>query len=104
MESLTVLVFLALASYRLTRLVVIDEIFSTPRNAFLGWVIEHLGRVGWYINYLFSCTWCLGLHISWFLVSLYLQTWPWDLGINGWIFVSAVAGIQGMIHALEPNE
>lgn len=97
MESLTVLVFLALASYRLTRLVVIDEIFSTPRNAFLGWVVEHLGRVGGYVNYLFSCTWCLGVWISAGVYWLYA---------NDFVFldVAAIAGLQGLIHALEPEE
>lgn len=94
--TLVALVLLALASYRLTRLIVIDEIFSEPRT----WILSKVG-VNHFVNakivYLFSCTWCTGIWVSAFVYWLYTDNFVF-------LDVAAIAGLQGFLHALEPDE
>lgn len=104
--------FLGLAAYRLTRLIVIDAVFDEIR----AWVIKKLGfkksrKDGQLYNrehpifekliYLITCTWCVGIYVSGFVYWLYRQDW-WAGEI--FLSVAAIAGIQGMIHAVEPSD
>ena len=107
MISLTELVLLALAAYRVTRLIVIDAIFEEVR----GWFFKKLDfkkqKDGTFLNrenllmqklsYLLQCTWCTGV---WVTVVMY---WVWK-GEFDLLPVLAIAGAQGMLHALEPSE
>ncbi len=76
---------LALASYRLTHLIVFDEIVSFIRSPFLnvsyeqdhnGQVIRHVEIKGtgvrYWIGSLLSCYWCVGLWSSITIVLLYM--------------------------------
>ncbi|MFT9846160.1 DUF1360 domain-containing protein [Aneurinibacillus sp. REN35] len=79
------LVVLILASFRLTHLIVFDEITAFLRNPFLtitfeetpdGQVIRHVeikgqGLRAW-IGSLLSCYWCVGIWIAAFIVALYV--------------------------------
>lgn len=51
----------ALATYRLTRLAITDEITERPRKAFRNWALDHRWR--WLYD-LSSCPWCLGWWIA----------------------------------------
>ena len=109
MVSLSVLVLLALASYRLTRLIVIDAIFDEVRE----WFFTKLdfkklkGSDNTFVNrnllaqklsYLLQCTWCTGVWVSAFVY------WLWTQGYTLPIYILAIAGGQGMIHAVEPSD
>ena len=78
------LVILVLASYRLTRLIVFDEITSFIRNPFFsvayqenedGELLENIefkgGRFRNWIGRLLSCYWCVGIWSSLGIVLLY---------------------------------
>lgn len=49
------------------------------------------------LSYLLQCTWCTGVWVS---IAIY---WVWT-GEFELIPMLGVAGLQGMIHALEPSE
>jgi hypothetical protein len=79
------LVILVLASYRLTHLIVFDEITSFLRDPFLriSYVADEGGQIqrqieilgtGWryWIGKLLSCYWCVGIWSSAFFVLVYL--------------------------------
>jgi hypothetical protein len=104
------LIVLAIASYRITRFLVIDTLISGVRNKFHGFLINHAQKQGtfhmlWEKLYdLTSCTWCFGFWVS--VILYWLYTW---VSPNYWnqldvINVFAIAGIQGFLHALEPGD
>jgi hypothetical protein len=107
MVDLLTLVLLALAAYRITRLIVIDSIFDEVRD----WIDRKVGDLvtdkvtGQYrrrvviekIQTLLGCTWCVGVWVS---LGIY---WLWA-GEFDFIPVAAVAGLQGLLHAFEPGE
>jgi Protein of unknown function (DUF1360) len=80
---------LALASFRVTRLVVYDKITRWFRDLFDGQTtgLRHT------IHDLLSCPWCIGFWSALILVVLYFtQEWAWTV-----IFFLAVAGVGSMI-------
>ena len=100
---------MALAAYRITRLIVIDSILDEARDWFFrkldfkklkgsnnAYVSRHFLLQK--LSYLLQCTWCTGVWVSF---GVYLL---WDHGIQVPIYIAAIAGAQGMIHALEPSE
>lgn len=95
MISLTVLVLLALAAYRVTRLIVIDAIFDTPRDTAYNW-LERKGWTGDKLSYLISCTWCAGVWVSAGIYWLYARDFDF-------LNVASIAGLQGLLHAFEPD-
>jgi hypothetical protein len=104
------IVILAIASYRLTRFLVIDTLISNTRNKFHATVINRAQKQGklkaiWEKLYdLTSCTWCFGFWVSLALYWAYIWTSPVYWGRMDVIAVFAIAGIQGMLHALEPGD
>jgi len=108
---LTVLVAAA-AAYRITRLVVLDDVIGEwpsedhPRGTFARKAIDvvlyddtGLARhpVTDYVGKLYSCTFCTGWWVSLAVLSVWWRVWPWQLGVEGWVGVFAVAGVQGFI-------
>ena len=99
---------MALAAYRITRLIVIDSILDEARDWFFRKLDFKLDKTTQTfksrnffmqkLSYLLQCTWCCGVWVSY---GVYLL---WDHGITVPIYVAAIAGAQGMIHALEPAE
>lgn len=85
------LLIVALASYRLTRLITTDYVARRPRN----WVELH--APGW-VGYLATCTWCAGWWVS-------LATWGAyyaDVTAVSWVIVAfAVAGAAGLLNSWE---
>lgn len=105
--SLTVLVLLALAAYRLTRLVVIDGLFDEVREGFFKKLdfrydkasdtYQSRNLLAQKLSYLFQCTWCTGVWVSAGVYWLYTRDFVF-------LDVAAVAGLQGLLHAFEPSE
>ena len=81
---------LALASFRVTRLVVYDKISRWFRDLFddpRGYGLRHT------IHDLLNCPWCIGFWSALLLVVLYFtQDWAWSV-----IFFLAVAGVGSMV-------
>lgn len=119
-STVLLIVVLGLASYRLTRLVVLDTLLGTlpatdpenPRGT--GWrravdtfAYDETGRdrsfVRGKIGDLLSCTYCAGWWVTLAVVCAWTQTSPLDLGVQGWLVAFAVAGVQSMLNAVEPG-
>lgn len=105
MTEFITLIILAFASYRITRFIVIDTLPHTARMKFHTFLLnrKHFKWLFEKILELASCTWCLGIHVSWAIWWAYTKTYPWDFGVLGWLMVFGIAGIQGMLHAVEPE-
>ncbi|MDQ6422900.1 DUF1360 domain-containing protein [Paenibacillus sp. LHD-117] len=101
-------VILVLAAFRLTRLIVFDQITSFIRKPFMSITVEHKedgsmverielpasGIRSW-IGYLLSCYWCSGIWVSLLVVALYWlvpQSYPLLVAL-------AVAGAAALIES-----
>lgn len=108
--NLVTLLVLGFAAFRLTRLVVIDTLTAGLRNKVHSFLINRAQKQGklafiWEKLYeLSSCTWCAGFWVSLGLYTAYLWNEPWDFTRKDWIIVFAIAGIQGLLHAYEPDD
>jgi hypothetical protein len=112
LDPLLVLVAI-LAAYRLTRLVVKDEVFGehpsldgTTRGTFIRKAVDHAlytdtnedrNAFAGYLGKWYTCSWCTGWWASLAVVCLLWQRHPLELGVVGWGLVFAVAGGQGYI-------
>lgn len=77
MTELTLLLIGILAAYRITRLIIEDEVLDAPRNA----VFERIKPNG-YLYTLLTCYWCLGFWVSILVVGLiwlFPTVAPWVL-------------------------
>lgn len=104
------LIVLGFAAFRLTRFLVIDTLFEHTRHKLYAFFANQAQKEGklhfvWEKLYdLSSCTWCTGFWLTLALYSSYIWTAPWDFTRFDVINVFAIAGIQGMLHALEPGD
>jgi hypothetical protein len=81
------LVIIALATYRLTRLLIEDEILAGPRTRLLG-QLDQEGK----LRYLLGCYWCLGLWVSLLITAFFAPT------ILLWLVVSlATSALVGLL-------
>jgi len=74
---LVVVLILILAAYRITMLIIEDEILDVPRNAAFARI-----KRGGYLDTLLTCYRCLGFWVSVLVVGLYWlfpQVTPWIL-------------------------
>lgn len=103
------LIVLAFASYRLTRFLVIDSFAEGIRHKWYAFLTNRAQKDGplhllWLKAYeLTSCTWCTGFWVSVALYTVYAWNQPAFTKFDV-INVFAVAGIQGLLHAFEPDE
>jgi hypothetical protein len=82
-------IILSLFVYRLTRLVVLDEILAPVRD----WVWDRKSPSDSQIGYLFTCPWCVSLWVALPVVFLY-ALFPSMTILVGCIFaLSAIAGL-----------
>ena len=86
------LIILALATFRVTRFIVVDELFSPVRN----WIWEAKAPESSYIGYFFTCPWCISLWVALPIVFLYALN-PSLVVLVGCIF--ALSAISGLIAA-----
>lgn len=107
MINLAILLVLGVASYRLTRFLIVDSIIEGFRGKFHTFLANRTGKLSFLaekVTELTSCTFCAGVYVSTILYSIYVLQYPWDLGRVGWINVLAVAGIQSLLHVIEPED
>ena len=102
--QLATVLILGLAAYRVTRLLVIDTLLEPGRSNFHSMLERHNGIIWAKIYDLVSCTWCVGVYVSFVLYAIYLWNLFTDWTRLDWLSAIAVAGVQGMLHALEPDE
>lgn len=105
MLELAVIAILGLASYRLTRFLLFDTLIDGWRQRYYVFLINrNKPRLFWSkLLDLTSCSWCLGFWVSLAALSLYLGTAPWEFTKEQFISLFAIAGVQGFIHAAEPE-
>lgn len=92
-------VLLALAAFRVWKLIADDEILDRPRD----WIIERIdlgrGQTKW--QDFIICPWCAGFWISGLMLAIYLATlgsWPDSVGagvadVGVWFALSAAVGL-----------
>jgi hypothetical protein len=106
-------VILSVAAYRITRFMLFDSLIGHSRQRWYVWLGNHsMDYQGWgskrflahKLLELTSCSWCLGVWVSAAIFWLFTWTNPIYWGRFGYITVAAIAGFQGMIHAVEPDE
>jgi hypothetical protein len=100
--TITQLIILALASFRLTRLFIYDKIFEGVRAPFFTEIEEDgdvylvpKGKIG----ELLSCHWCTGF---WCSVLVGISYWLFDINIS--ILVFAVAGLSSLLQLLTQHD
>lgn len=105
-----VLIVLALAAYRITRFFVSDSLigFGPDSGSRMSMRVDRFaydsegidrswlrGKVG----DLLTCSYCLGFWVSLAVVCAWTRVVPWDLGVQGVVYVFAVAGAQGYLNS-----
>ena len=104
--NLIAIIVLGFAAFRITRFLVIDSLLDGSRTRFHVFLSNRQGKLKFFSEKLLdltSCTWCTGAWITLLLYSLYIWHNPIDFTRFDWISVFAVAGIQGLLHAWEPD-
>jgi hypothetical protein len=102
--QLATVLILGLAAYRTTRFLVIDTLLEPGRSKFHASLERRSGLLWAKIYDLVSCTWCVGVYVSFAIYAIYL----WNLFVDwtrfDWLSAIAIAGVQGMLHAIEPDD
>lgn len=102
--QLATVVILGLAAYRVTRLLVIDSLLEPGRSKLHAKLEQKHGAIWSKIYDLVSCTWCVGVYVSFAIYAIYLWNVFTDWTRLDWLSAIAVSGVQGMLHALEPDD
>lgn len=111
MIDFVTLLILGLASYRLTRLFLFDAILDSLRNklhaglanaSLKGSVVKR--RLSEFLLKATTCSWCLGVYVTFAVYWLYVGNYPQDWGRLGWLTYAGITGLQGMLHAFEPDD
>ena len=102
-DILATVVVLGLCAYRITRFLVIDSLLEPGRTKFHVWLESHEGPVWDKFYDLVSCTWCVGIYVSMAVYALYVWNVFIDWSRIDLLTALAVAGVQGMAHAIEPE-
>jgi hypothetical protein len=89
---------MTLATFRLVRLVLFDEITSRWRSYFLEMEDEQVFIIGngwrYAVGYLLTCHWCAGIWCGAFVIG---ATWLWPWTFLLWIMLS-LAGASSLLH------
>lgn len=106
MTPLLILLILGFCAYRITRFFIVDSLLNEKREQFHLWVINDapgpkiLRQKAFELT---SCTWCFGFWVSLIVYGVYIQEYIWDWTVKNWLSAIALSGIQGFIHAIEPE-
>lgn len=103
-SDLATVIILGVAAYRLTRFLVIDSLLEPGRTNLHNALARHDGAIWAKIHELVSCTWCVGVYVSIGIYAFFVGDLFIDWTRADFISAIAVAGIQGMLHAVEPDE
>lgn len=82
------LAILGLATYRITRLIIRDTIFETPRNKFWSRFPPETTKIG----YLLTCEWCMSVWVGSVVVTSAIII-PVTVYVYAVFAVSAIAGL-----------
>ena len=106
MIELFPLVVLAFAAYRITRALIFDTWIEGIRQRWYNFLLggKHLKLIREKALELTSCTFCTGFWVSIAVLAVYLGSWPWDFTAKEWLSGFAVAGLQALLHTLEPDD
>lgn len=87
---------IGLATYRLWRLVAVDNILDRPRDWFYN---RANGPVSRWFGEMIGCVWCLGFWIAGGMTATAALTyhWGWLEALVVWVAASAVAGFAGRL-------
>ncbi len=85
-------IILALAVFRITRLIIKDEVFASVRNVF--W--EKYPPESSYLGFLFTCEWCVSMWVA-LPVVLFYAAFPTLTLLIGCIF--ALSAVSSLITA-----
>lgn len=96
---LLALPLLTLASYRVWRLIALDQITEPIRNL----ILWREGRAWAWINDMIGCTWCLGFWISGSASLAWILTFDLSLW---WLVLlwPSVSSLVGMLSWFDPSE
>lgn len=95
--TLTLLVVVVLASYRVTRLVTADYVLDTPRR----WVQQHAPEN---VAYLVGCPWCVSMYVG-PAVAAAVIVWPSNRAVLAGAVGLAASAAVGLVAAhLDPAE
>lgn len=97
-ETLVLVVICGLCSFRVTRFITRDSLIDEARD----WVVNWSYRGGMWrlkVGVLAECPWCIGVWVSLLIGCLAIGVWPWLLGVDGWVTVGAVTGVQALLNA-----
>lgn len=103
LATLATVIVLGLAAYRVTRFLVIDSLLEPGRTKFHDAVGSRNGRIWAKFHELISCTWCIGVYVSIGVYALFVGDLFIDWTRTDFLSAIAVAGVQGMLHAVEPE-
>lgn len=92
--TLTVLLILALASARVTRLIVTDTITMRPR----AWAVGKAGGVNTPVGKLLTCGWCTGFWVS---VVVAGSWWWWHPVLWVWLLWAVAYGVGLLLQVSE---
>ncbi|MFF4179706.1 DUF1360 domain-containing protein [Streptomyces sp. NPDC001750] len=105
MISLTMLILLGTAAYRLTQLGVHDSILDPPRHRLAAWHAKNFdSKPRSFLMQLISCTYCLGFWLSGATLGVYLVihgAWDNTSWLGHGIEWLAVAGVQALLNRLD---
>lgn len=90
MNGVTFLI-VALAAYRVTRLVTLDRISQPARE----WLKRRAKRADARLAYLVTCPWCVGMYVSAAAVALADIWTSMPLPVAQWLACSTVVGLMG---------
>lgn len=108
--NIVTLLVLGFAAYRITRFLVIDTFFEGLRAKLYTFLTNRVQKQGklkllWLKAYeLSSCTWCAGFWVSVAVYTAYVWVGPQYFSRLDVLNIFAIAGIQGLLHAFEPDE
>lgn len=102
--QLSTVIILGFCAYRVTRFLVIDTLLEPARSNFHSKLEQKDGVLWAKIYDLVSCTWCVGVYVSFAIYAILLGNLFVDWTRVDWLSAIAVSGVQGMLHALEPEE
>lgn len=105
MQNLLILGALGLAAYRATQFVVHDTLADPVRDRIEMWHARKFeSKVRTFVRDLLSCIYCVGFHLSWITLVVYLVAagqWGaasiWVHAVEAW----AVAGIQALLSRID---
>lgn len=97
MDNFFELTVLGLATYRLTRLIIRDELFSRPRD----WFWKKFPPESSQLGYLLTCVWCMSVWTGSLIVISRIII-PEATQIVA--FVLALSAISGLLTAYEDKE